>query len=150
MYIYTMSSNEQSSYVTLMGFVVIFVGTCGSLTALMGVRFLSSWKIMPAGLMAGARQEYFILAIGYLYIIYDFFIYYYRFFVPKDFPDVHNIHIQEKNKIFIYYLGIIDINMDRYIIFVVELCFVLCLSCSLLMFLRIGVKVLQNSQKKKR
>ncbi len=58
---------------TLMGFVFIFVGTCGSLTALMGVRFLSSWKIMPAGLMAGARQEYFILAIGYLYIIYDFF-----------------------------------------------------------------------------
>lgn len=57
---------------TLIGFVFIFVGTSGSLTALMGVRFLSSWKIMPAGLMAGARQEYFILAIGYLYIIYEF------------------------------------------------------------------------------
>uniref|UniRef100_A0A8C1F7C5 Transmembrane protein 14C n=2 Tax=Cyprinus carpio TaxID=7962 RepID=A0A8C1F7C5_CYPCA len=62
-----MSKNDKDIWVSL--------GTCGSLTALMGVRFLSSWKIMPAGLMAGA---------------------------------------------------------------------------SLLMFLRIGVKVLQNSQKKKR
>ncbi|XP_042608050.1 transmembrane protein 14Cb [Cyprinus carpio] len=64
---YQMSKNDKDIWVSL--------GTSGSLTALMGVRFLSSWKIMPAGLMAGA---------------------------------------------------------------------------SLLMFLRIGVKVLQNSQKKKR
>uniref|UniRef100_A0A8C1NAR6 Transmembrane protein 14C n=1 Tax=Cyprinus carpio TaxID=7962 RepID=A0A8C1NAR6_CYPCA len=62
-----MSKHDKDIWVSL--------GTCGSLTALMGVRFLSWWKIMPAGLMAGA---------------------------------------------------------------------------SLLMFLRIGVKVLQNSQKKKR
>lgn len=55
-----------------MEFIFIFVGTSGLLTALMGVRFLSSWKIMPAGLMAGARQEYFILATGHLYIIYEF------------------------------------------------------------------------------
>ncbi len=103
---------------TLMGSVFIFVGTSGSLTTLMGVRFLSSWKIMPAGLMAGARQGYFILAIGYLYII-DLFIS--GFFGSKDFPDVHNVHIQKKNKK--CYLGIIDINMDRCIIFVVELCF---------------------------
>ncbi|XP_016092627.1 transmembrane protein 14Cb [Sinocyclocheilus grahami] len=64
---YQMSKNDKDIWVSL--------GTSGSLTTLMGVRFLSSWKIMPAGLMAGA---------------------------------------------------------------------------SLLMFLRIGVKVLQNSQKKKR
>ncbi|KAK7118679.1 hypothetical protein R3I94_022241 [Phoxinus phoxinus] len=64
---YQMSRNDKDIWVSM--------GTSGSLTALMGVRFLSSWKIMPAGLMAGA---------------------------------------------------------------------------SLLMFLRIGVKVLQNSQKKKR
>ncbi|XP_016402932.1 transmembrane protein 14C-like [Sinocyclocheilus rhinocerous] len=64
---YQMSKNDKDIWVSL--------GTSGSLTALMGVRFLSSWKIVPAGLMAGA---------------------------------------------------------------------------SLLMFLRIGVKVLQNSQKKKR
>ncbi|XP_056105348.1 transmembrane protein 14Cb [Rhinichthys klamathensis goyatoka] len=64
---YQMSKNDKDIWVSM--------GTSGSLTALMGARFLSSWKIMPAGLMAGA---------------------------------------------------------------------------SLLMFLRIGVKVLQNSQKKKR
>ncbi|XDV47858.1 hypothetical protein PO909_017405 [Leuciscus waleckii] len=64
---YQMSKNDKDIWVSM--------GTSGLMTALMGVRFLSSWKIMPAGLMAGA---------------------------------------------------------------------------SLLMFLRIGVKVLQNSQKKKR
>ncbi|KTG42891.1 hypothetical protein cypCar_00043562 [Cyprinus carpio] len=47
-----MSKHDKDIWVSL--------GTCGSLTALMGVRFLSSWKIMPAGLMAGARQGYFI------------------------------------------------------------------------------------------
>uniref|UniRef100_A0A673FT98 Transmembrane protein 14C n=1 Tax=Sinocyclocheilus rhinocerous TaxID=307959 RepID=A0A673FT98_9TELE len=52
---YQMSKNDKDIWVSL--------GTSGSLTALMGVRFLSSWKIVPAGLMAGARQEYFILAI---------------------------------------------------------------------------------------
>uniref|UniRef100_A0A8C2B5K3 Transmembrane protein 14C n=1 Tax=Cyprinus carpio TaxID=7962 RepID=A0A8C2B5K3_CYPCA len=39
-----MSKNDKDIWVSL--------GTCGSLTALMGVRFLSLWKIMPAGLMA--------------------------------------------------------------------------------------------------
>ncbi|ROI16405.1 Transmembrane protein 14C [Anabarilius grahami] len=49
---YQMSKNDKNIWVSM--------GTTGSLTALMGVRFLSSWKMMPAGLMAGARQEYFI------------------------------------------------------------------------------------------
>ncbi len=52
----------------------------------------------------------------FIYIIYLFQF----FFVPKDFPDVHNVHIQQKKK---KNLGIIDINMDRCIIFVVDLCF---------------------------
>lgn len=101
---------------TLMGFDFIFEGTCGSLTALMGVRFLSSWKILPAGLMAGARQGYFFIHS--------------KIFIKKDFPDIHN----KTKKIYIYninicYLGIIDINMDKCIVLVVELCFALCL-CS--------------------
>uniref|UniRef100_A0A8C2GSU7 Transmembrane protein 14C n=1 Tax=Cyprinus carpio TaxID=7962 RepID=A0A8C2GSU7_CYPCA len=41
-----MSKNDKDIWVSL--------GTCGSLTALMGVRFLSLWKIMPAGLMAAS------------------------------------------------------------------------------------------------
>lgn len=128
---------------TLMGFDFIFEGTCGSLTALMGVRFLSSWKIMPAGLMAGARQGYFIFPVYFFDIlcVFFFFLIHSKIFIKK----TSQISIIRQK----CYLGIIDINMDKCIVLVVELCFALCL-CSLLMFLRIGVKVLQNSQKKKR
>nr|NP_001004610.1 transmembrane protein 14Cb [Danio rerio]AAH81484.1 Zgc:103519 [Danio rerio] len=49
---YQMSKNDKDIWVSL--------GTSGSLTALMGVRFLSSWKIMPAGFMAGASLLMFL------------------------------------------------------------------------------------------
>ncbi|KAL7886888.1 hypothetical protein AOLI_G00046090 [Acnodon oligacanthus] len=35
-------------------------GTYGILTTVMGVRFLSSWKVMPAGFMAGASFLMFL------------------------------------------------------------------------------------------
>ncbi|XP_051543180.1 transmembrane protein 14Cb [Myxocyprinus asiaticus] len=47
-----MSKNDRNIWVSL--------GTSGSLTSVMGVRFLSSWKIMPAGLMAGASLLMFL------------------------------------------------------------------------------------------
>ncbi|XP_076826215.1 transmembrane protein 14C-like [Brachyhypopomus gauderio] len=34
--------------------VWVSLGTYGTLSAVMAVRFLSSWKVMPAGLIAGA------------------------------------------------------------------------------------------------
>ncbi|KAB5586694.1 hypothetical protein PHYPO_G00004550 [Pangasianodon hypophthalmus] len=38
-------------------------GTYGTLAVLMGVRFLSSWKIMPAGLITGASL-FMVLRLG--------------------------------------------------------------------------------------
>ncbi|KAM9489094.1 transmembrane protein 14Cb isoform 1-T2 [Clarias gariepinus] len=43
-------------------------GTYGTLAAVMGVRFLSSWKIMPAGLMTGASLFMVLrLVLGFLW-----------------------------------------------------------------------------------
>ncbi|MCJ8728465.1 hypothetical protein PDJAM_G00004750 [Pangasius djambal] len=41
----------------------IKAGTYGTLAVLMGVRFLSSWKIMPAGLITGASL-FMVLRLG--------------------------------------------------------------------------------------
>ncbi|XP_055038845.1 transmembrane protein 14Cb [Misgurnus anguillicaudatus] len=49
---YQMSKNGRDIWVSL--------GTSGSLTVVMGVRFLSSWKFMPAGLMAGMSLLMFL------------------------------------------------------------------------------------------
>ncbi|KAI7792271.1 transmembrane protein 14C [Triplophysa rosa] len=49
---YQMSRNDKDIWVSL--------GTSGSLTAVMGARFLSSWTFMPAGLMTGASLLMFV------------------------------------------------------------------------------------------
>ncbi|KAK1794861.1 hypothetical protein P4O66_010057 [Electrophorus voltai] len=42
-------------------------GTYGTMSAVMGVRFLSSWKVMPAGLIAGASLLMILrLGVGFL------------------------------------------------------------------------------------
>ncbi|XP_062337196.1 transmembrane protein 14C-like [Osmerus eperlanus] len=40
--------------------VWVLLGTSGSLSVVMGMRFLNSWKFMPAGLMAGTS----VLMVG--------------------------------------------------------------------------------------
>ncbi|KAG5271567.1 hypothetical protein AALO_G00181490 [Alosa alosa] len=49
---YQMSQNSDNFWVLL--------GTSGILAAVMGVRFLNSWKFMPAGLVAGASVLVFV------------------------------------------------------------------------------------------
>ncbi|KAA0704502.1 Transmembrane protein 14C [Triplophysa tibetana] len=49
---YQMSKNDKDIWVSM--------GTSGSLTAVMGARFLGSWKFMPAGLMTGASLLMFL------------------------------------------------------------------------------------------
>ncbi|XP_053508874.1 transmembrane protein 14Cb [Ictalurus furcatus] len=43
--------------------ILLSFGTYGTLAVLMGVRFLSSWKIMPAGLLTGASL-FMLLRLG--------------------------------------------------------------------------------------
>ncbi|KAK2855360.1 hypothetical protein Q7C36_007229 [Tachysurus vachellii] len=46
----------------------LLFGTYGTLAVLMGVRFLSSWKIMPAGLITGASLFMVLrLFLGFLW-----------------------------------------------------------------------------------
>ncbi|KAL2083857.1 hypothetical protein ACEWY4_019375 [Coilia grayii] len=49
---YRLSQNSENFWVLL--------GTSGTLGAVMGVRFLNSWKFMPAGLIAGASVLMFL------------------------------------------------------------------------------------------
>ncbi|XP_062394052.1 transmembrane protein 14C-like [Sardina pilchardus] len=49
---YRMSQNSDNFWVSL--------GTSGTLAAVMGVRFLNSWKFLPAGLMAGTSVLVFV------------------------------------------------------------------------------------------
>ncbi|XP_026859347.1 transmembrane protein 14Cb [Electrophorus electricus] len=47
--------------------VWVLLGTYGTMSAVMGVRFLSSWKVMPAGLIAGASLLMILrLGVGFL------------------------------------------------------------------------------------
>ncbi|XP_066539793.1 transmembrane protein 14Cb [Hoplias malabaricus] len=48
--------------------VWLSLGTYGGVLVVMGVRFLSSWKVMPAGLVAGVSLFMFLRSLRFLWL----------------------------------------------------------------------------------